>query len=242
MRTWRLPALAMATAVLVACNTPQPLITDGEAVGGGHGAINLEQGWSRDVQERAWFSSFGSRLLPTAWLKVLEQADAQDRFMADAHLDALGVPGKDNQLLLVEHAGTAREHRRLLESGLWYSEFDAAARRLYYSRNAHYGIFARTLSASGELSAETAIAPDIMDGWHVVGGRIWHFAPSRIVSPSADLLEFNPQDGSERLLAHMDAEPRDALFSVTPQHDRVLYTTAVSEDTDIGALRLARAH
>jgi mono/diheme cytochrome c family protein len=90
MRTWRLPALATATAVLVACSTPQPLITDGEAVVGGNGAVNLEQGWSRDVQERAWFSSFGSRLLPTAWLKVLEQAHSQDRFMTDAHLDALG--------------------------------------------------------------------------------------------------------------------------------------------------------
>jgi len=90
MRTWRLPALAAATAVLVACNTPQTLITNGEAVAGGNGAVNLEQGWSRDVQERAWFSSFGSRLLPTAWLKVLEQAKNQERFMADAHLDALG--------------------------------------------------------------------------------------------------------------------------------------------------------
>jgi len=90
MRTWRLPALAAATAVLVACNTPQKVIADGEAVPGGNGTVNLEQGWSRDVQERAWFSSFGSRLLPTAWLKVLEQADNQERFMADAHLDALG--------------------------------------------------------------------------------------------------------------------------------------------------------
>jgi mono/diheme cytochrome c family protein len=90
MRTWRLPALAAATAVLVACNTPQKIIADGEAVPGGNGTVNLEQGWSRDVQERAWFSSFGSRLLPTAWLKVLEQADNQDPFMADAHLDALG--------------------------------------------------------------------------------------------------------------------------------------------------------
>jgi len=160
----------------------------------------------------------------------------------DSVLLTLGVPGKDNQLLLVEHAGSAREHRHMLESGLWYSEFALAERRLYYSRNARYGIFARTLSASGELSAETLIAPDIMDGWHVIGGRIWHFAPSRVANPSTDLLEFNPQDGSERVLAHIDAEPRDALFSITPQHDRVLYTTVVSEDTDIGALHLARAH
>jgi hypothetical protein len=90
MRTWRLPVLAVTTAVLVACSAPQQPIANGEAVWGGKGAVNLEQGWSREVQDRAWFSSFGSRLIPTAWLRVLEQPGNQDRFMADAHLDALG--------------------------------------------------------------------------------------------------------------------------------------------------------
>ena len=215
-------------------------------------ALLSDPGWSAD----------GSRLLITvrkpgmAQLYEIELASQRRRLLskigddvhagsygaeADSVLLTLGVPGKDNQVLLVEHAGTPREQRRLLESGLWYSEFDVASRRLYYSRNAHYGVFARTLSSTGELSAEKSIAPDIMDGWHIVDGRIWHFAPSRFVSKSTDLLEFNPQDGSERVLAHIDAEPRDALFSVAPRHDRILYTTAISEDTDIGALRLTHA-
>ena len=158
----------------------------------------------------------------------------------DSVLLTLGVPGNDNQLLLVEHAGTVHERRRVLESGLWYSEFDVRSRRLYYSRNAHAGVFARTLSSSGELSAEKLTVPDIMDGWHIVDGRIWHFAPSRYLSKSTDLLEFNPRDGSERALAHIDDEPRDALFSVAPRHDRIVYTTVASDDTDIGALRLTR--
>jgi len=195
------------------------------------------------------WSSDGTRLLITvrkpdaARLFEIELASRRQRLLSkngddvhaasygadpDSVLLTLGVPGKDNQLVLVEHAGTARERRQLLESGLWYSEFDAGTRQLYYSRNAHYGIFARTLSRSGELSSEKSVAPDIMDGWHVIDGRIWHFAPSRFTSKSTDLLEFNPQDRSERVLAHIDAEPRDALFSVAPQHDRVLYTTVVS--------------
>src|SRR5579862_984438 len=90
MRTWQLSAFTVAAAVLAACNTPQKSIANGDAVVGGNGAVNLEQGWSREVQERAWFTSFGSRLIPTAWLKVLEQASNQERFMADTHLDALG--------------------------------------------------------------------------------------------------------------------------------------------------------
>lgn len=87
MRYWYLLAL---TAALAACGpTDEPMAT-GQAVAGGEGAINLEQGWSRQVQDRAWFTSFGSRLIPTAWLRALEQAGNQQGFMADAHLDALG--------------------------------------------------------------------------------------------------------------------------------------------------------
>src|SRR6185369_5739193 len=90
MQTRRWLAVAVAMVALAACSTPEKPIANGEGGWGGNGAINLEQGWSREVQDRAWFSSFGSRLIPTAWLKVLEQAASQERFMADAHLDALG--------------------------------------------------------------------------------------------------------------------------------------------------------
>jgi mono/diheme cytochrome c family protein len=88
----KLPLLTcVATAVfLSACNLTGTPIANGDPVTGGQGALNLEQGWSRETQDSAWFMSFGSRLLPTAWLKVLEQADSQQAFMSDAHMDALG--------------------------------------------------------------------------------------------------------------------------------------------------------
>jgi hypothetical protein len=73
-----------------ACGPSEKPVMNGAAVEGGNGAINLEQGWSAEVQQRAWFTSFGSRLIPTAWLNVLEQTDGGKRFMADAHMDALG--------------------------------------------------------------------------------------------------------------------------------------------------------
>ncbi|MBA8889733.1 hypothetical protein FHW12_003980 [Dokdonella fugitiva] len=88
MRKNRWLALAGISVLLAACDGAQ--VADGDAVAGGGGATNLEQGWSRAVQERAWFSSFGSRLVPTAWLKALEQAGTTSRFMSDEHLDALG--------------------------------------------------------------------------------------------------------------------------------------------------------
>lgn len=90
MRKWQLLALGMTAAALAACGQPDKVVGNGAVVAGGEGAINLEQGWSRQVQDRAWFTSFGSRLIPTAWLKALERGATTQRFMADDHLDALG--------------------------------------------------------------------------------------------------------------------------------------------------------
>jgi len=90
MHKWRALAVAVAVAVLAACGRPEPSIQNGAAVAGAADAINLEQGWGPDVQQRAWFMSFGSQLIPAAWLRVLEQPDNTQRFMTDAHMDALG--------------------------------------------------------------------------------------------------------------------------------------------------------
>lgn len=90
MGKWNLVVSMAAALLLAACSRNQPPIANDQAVAGGEGAINLEQGWSPEVQQRAWFSSFGSRLIPTAWLRVLEQAGNRQRFMADANMDALG--------------------------------------------------------------------------------------------------------------------------------------------------------
>jgi len=83
--------LAAALAVVLAgCGrTPDP-IADGETVPGAPQAVNLAQGWSREVQDQVWFASFGSRLLPYRWLLHLEVAGDSTRFADPAHLAALG--------------------------------------------------------------------------------------------------------------------------------------------------------
>ena len=92
MRQTRIFVIAgMAGAVLLAaCSKPAPPIVSGQTVPGAVTAINLEQGWSRDTQDRAWFTSFGSRLIPYQWLQHLEQAGSQERFVADKNMSALG--------------------------------------------------------------------------------------------------------------------------------------------------------
>jgi len=158
----------------------------------------------------------------------------------DSVLLTLGVPGKDNQLLLVEHVSSAQEQRRLLDTGLWYSTFDVTTQRLFYSRSTRMGVFARTISGSGEQSPETLVAADIMDSWRVVEGRIWYLTRSQAVSKTIELRERDPLDGSERTLARIAGDMPDTVFSVAPTRDRITYVSLGSEDTDIGAFRMTR--
>jgi hypothetical protein len=65
-------------------------IADGAPVQGDAGAINLAQGWSHGTQANAWFTSFGSRLLPYDWFLALEQPDSDALFRDDVHLRSLG--------------------------------------------------------------------------------------------------------------------------------------------------------
>jgi hypothetical protein len=89
---WPLPVAAFAAVLLAACTREPaaPTIADGDAVPGAPGVVNLAQGWSDDVQDKAWFTSFGSRLLPYRWLLHLEQAGSEERFVAEAHMASLG--------------------------------------------------------------------------------------------------------------------------------------------------------
>ena len=217
-----------------------------------HDSLLSNPNWSAD----------GSKLLITvrkpdqAQLFEIDVASRRQRLLSKAGDDVqsasygaepgsvlltLGVSGKDNQLLLVERAGSGDEQRHPLVAGIWYSEFDAATHQLYYSKNARYGVFVRTLSASGELSRAVLVAPELMDHWHIIDGRIWYCTPSRQLSKGTELRELNPQDGNDRLLANIDAELRDGNFSAAPKRDRIVYVSVTTEDTDIGALRLTRA-
>jgi hypothetical protein len=84
------PAGIALFVMLAGCTPADPPIDNGGAVPGGQGAINLEQGWNPAMQQRAWFGSFGSRLIPTDWLLALRSPDDSQAFMADRHMDSLG--------------------------------------------------------------------------------------------------------------------------------------------------------
>ena len=70
--------------------TSRSAISNGDPVPGATDVVNLEQGWSRETQDRAWFTSFGSRLMPYEWFLSLEQANNNELFRSDAHLAEFG--------------------------------------------------------------------------------------------------------------------------------------------------------
>lgn len=101
-KAWLLGGIA--TLVLLGCGKkPEaPAMAKGTAVDGADKVIDLDQGWSHADQDGASFASFGSTLVPTAWLQHLELAGSSELFASAANMAALGFlvqsPTKANPL------------------------------------------------------------------------------------------------------------------------------------------------
>ncbi|MEM7083908.1 MAG: di-heme-cytochrome C peroxidase [Pseudomonadota bacterium] len=83
--------MLVATLCLAACSRSDPVVVSGDPVPQGMGAINLEQGWSASIQEKSWFTTFGSRLMPYEWFLALEQPHASAPFRDLRHMAAFGL-------------------------------------------------------------------------------------------------------------------------------------------------------
>jgi Tol biopolymer transport system component/DNA-binding winged helix-turn-helix (wHTH) protein len=155
---------------------------------------------------------------------------------AGSYVLVVGGSSRENQLVLLEHAGRDDERQMPLAVGIEHMELDPAARRVYYTRNSQRGLFARDLGGGDEKPVTPLIESSLADGWRVVDGRIWYV--SRVAWKPTDIIEFDPATGARRVVAHIEAELHDVGFSAAPGHDRVAITPLGAEDTDIGSFRL----
>jgi Tol biopolymer transport system component/DNA-binding winged helix-turn-helix (wHTH) protein len=158
---------------------------------------------------------------------------------ADSYLLVIGGRSRQNQLVLLEHAGREDERQMPLATGVEHMELDAGARRLYYTKNSQRALFARDLGGGEETLVTTTIESTLIDGWRVVDGRIWYV--SKIAWKPTDLMEFDPATGTQRTLGHLDTELHDVGFSAAPKRDRIVITPLGMEDTDVGSFRLSKA-
>ena len=163
----------------------------------------------------------------------------------DSFIVVLGAAEKHNDLVLLEHvatepASTVRAQQTLLASNIEHTEFDPAARLVYYTRDgSQHGLFVRDLAGGDERLVTSEVESSIMDGWRIVDGRIWYV--SRVAWKPFDLLEFDPSTQHVRSIAHLETELHDVNFSVTSARDRVVVVPLSAEDTDVGAFKLTSA-
>ncbi len=68
-----------------------PALKTGDAVNGSPDVISLEQGWTAATRSWLYSASFGSRLMPYAWVSALEQAKSSDPWLDPANVEALGL-------------------------------------------------------------------------------------------------------------------------------------------------------
>jgi Tol biopolymer transport system component/DNA-binding winged helix-turn-helix (wHTH) protein len=153
----------------------------------------------------------------------------------DSYLFVLGAANAQNRLVLLEHAG-ATERRTELARGIEHMEPDPSSRRVFYTLNARRGLFARPLDGGPEQAVTDRVDANLIDGWRIVDGRVWYV--SKVAWKPVDLMQFDPKDGSARVLAHLDAELHDVAFGVTPARDRVVIAPLGAEDTDVGTFRV----
>ena len=147
-----------------------------------------------------------------------------------------GAASRQNQLVLLEHAGADDERKMPLAGGIEHVELDPASRRVYYTKNAERGLFVRDLGGGDERFVTADVDTTMLDGWRIVDGRIWFVA--KVAWKPTDIVEFDPATGNKRLLGHLDTELHDVAFSVTPRRDRIVVAPLSVEDTDIGMFRL----
>jgi len=90
MRQGKLLAMALLVA-LSGCKRPStgPEMAPGTRVDGAPKVVDLDQGWSHADQDGASYASFGSKLVPKAWLLHLENPDGSP-FVGDKGMGALG--------------------------------------------------------------------------------------------------------------------------------------------------------
>lgn len=156
---------------------------------------------------------------------------------ADSYLLVIGGSSRQNQLVLLEHAGQSGERQMPLAVGVEHMELDHAARLLYFTKNAQSALFSRNLAGGEEKLVTPSIESTLIDGWRVVDGRIWYV--SKVAWKPTDILEFDPATDKQRVVAHIETELHDVGFSASPNRDRILITPLGTEDTDIGSFRLS---
>ncbi|WP_395644009.1 winged helix-turn-helix domain-containing protein [Rudaea sp.] len=152
---------------------------------------------------------------------------------------AIGASSNGARLLQRTRAGTPQQADEVLAQGVQHVEVDAARSLVYYTHTGTAGLFRRALPSGEEQRLTQTITSLTLNGWHLVGGKIWYISAADLHSMT--LREFDPDTRSDRLVAQLAIELGEFNFSVGPDLKRVYLPRVSVEDSDIGAFELQRS-
>jgi hypothetical protein len=144
--------------------------------------------------------------------------------------------GTHSELVVLQHADSAQERVQPLLAAVAHAELDRANGSVYYTKTDELGLFRRALAGGAERLITRKITANVGDGWRVIDGHVWYV--SGMMQKPFDLRELDPNDGSERVRAHIEAWLHDVNFDLAPTRDRVLLAPMGAEDIDVGAFEL----
>ncbi|MBA8885482.1 winged helix-turn-helix domain-containing protein [Dokdonella fugitiva] len=143
-----------------------------------------------------------------------------------------------SELIEFDSVGGREANRRVLAQDVGRADFDPDSGVIHFTRITAPGLF-RLDPASGEETEVTReLSPSHLDGWRVHGGELYYFA-LEAAGPS-ELMARPLAGGEPRTVLSLPTQIADLAFSVGHDGRSIYVARVVSEDTDVGAVRLRR--
>lgn len=152
---------------------------------------------------------------------------------------AIGASSNSARLVQRENAGMPAQKDEEVATGVQHAETDVAHGQIYYTRIGTAGLFRRSLPAGAEQPVTDKINALMLDGWHVVDGKIWYLVPIDV--RMAIVHEFDPQANADRVIAELPITVGAVSFSADAPRRRLYLDQVSNQDTDVGAFDLERA-
>ncbi len=102
MNTSRLFMMAVICSGIMTLNmgcSQKQAIKQVSSVGEDIERIELNQGWTDEIRQKFWFTTQGAQIIPYTWFLWLEQADSENLFRSNTHMESLRyLPEKPSSL------------------------------------------------------------------------------------------------------------------------------------------------
>jgi Tol biopolymer transport system component/DNA-binding winged helix-turn-helix (wHTH) protein len=175
--------------------------------------------------------------------RVLTAADEDVRYgvygpKPGSYVAVVGGNGQGRELIQFESAKDGETARRVLARDVARIDYDRADATVYFTKVAAPGLFKLDSQSGAESFVTDKINPAHLDGWLVLTGHIFYIE-AEAIGPSK-VHDLDPASGDDHVVAMIPGPIADFNFSVSHDQQRIAIVRTAAEDTDVGAITLAR--